>query len=352
MQNFLAIDLFAGAGGATQGLVNAGFKVIGAIENDADAAASYRVNHPCVKLVDSDIRMVAASKFRESLDLRPGQLTLLKACPPCQGFSTLAEGRTAVDGERNDLVMSVVRFARAFMPSSILVENVPGLRRDRRFATLVKSLETLGYAVRSYVVLATHFGVPQRRKRLIIIAIKGRRSEMPLTLGDQAVIPTTVGDAFSEIDAVDRAGDPLSVHRSIGPKVLARISSIPIGGDRFDLPKIHRLRCHEVLDATGAKTATSSYGRLKSDQPAPTMTTRCTTPACGSFIHPTENRGISLREAATLQTFPTDYKFVGKYGSIERQIGNAVPVLMAEKLGTEIRSILQTRRSNDAGFQQ
>lgn len=272
----------------------------------------------------------------------PGDLTLLKACPPCQGFSTLAEGRAVVDEHRNDLVLHTIRFVRAFQPRTVLLENVPGLGRDERAGRLLRALKGLGYASRQYKVNAVEFGVPQRRKRLIILARRGLRSALPdslLPAANQAASPdVSVGTAFAELAAAMETGDILNRGRTLSDKVRRRVAAVPVGGSRFDLPEELRLECHKRLDAT-SRSATGSYGRLRLDEPAPTMTTRCTTPASGSFIHPTENRGITLREAATLQTFPPTYKFSGHYGEIERQIGNAVPVRMAAALGGVVASL-------------
>ncbi|MFF7384327.1 DNA (cytosine-5-)-methyltransferase [Streptomyces griseoluteus] len=335
-----AIDLFAGAGGATQGLVGAGFSVLAAIENDSNAAATYAKNHPGSQLWETDIRQLPASSMRQQLHLSPGELTLLKTCPPCQGFSSLASGKGLTDQERNDLVVHTVRFVRAFMPKSVLLENVPGLGKDARLQYVRESLRSLGYVSQVYRFEASDFSVPQRRRRLIMLAVKGKRTKLPEDIAE--VVPDfrgsfSVREAFVQLRCNARDGDPLNRFRKSSDRVRQRLAAIPIGGGRFDLPEEHQLECHKRL---GIKTATASYGRIRWDAPSPTMTTRCTTPACGTFVHPEENRGITLREAATLQTFPFDYDFQGDYGSIERQIGNAVPVRMATVLGVAVRRII------------
>lgn len=336
-----AIDLFSGAGGATQGLRDAGFEVLGAVENDPVAAKSYKANHAEVTLWTQDIRTLKATDVLRKLELQRGELSLLKACPPCQGFSSLAEGRVDVDDERNDLVLHTIRFVRALRPRTVMLENVPGLGRDERAATLMSALRGLGYATKQYAVNATDYGVPQRRKRLIIIAARGLRTRLPGDLKPKIAprAPATVGSAFSALAAQQTADDDLARHRKLSETTQRRVESVPINGTRFDLPEDLRLDCHIKLGAS--RSATGSYGRLKADEPSPTMTTRCTTPACGTFIHPTEHRGITLREAATLQTFPHDYRFHGYYDQIERQIGNAVPVRMAAALGTIVRGIAE-----------
>ncbi|MFL6162706.1 MAG: DNA cytosine methyltransferase [Jatrophihabitantaceae bacterium] len=338
-----AIDLFAGAGGATQGLKDAGLSVVGAIEKDSDAATSYRRNHPFTHLWEQDIVKLPASVIRRTLKLEKGELTLLKACPPCQGFSTLAEGRVPADDSRNDLVGHTVRFVREFRPRFVMLENVPGLARDRRATALTNALQNLGYATRAYNVDARDFGVPQRRKRIILVSIRGLRNNkyLPISLVPIGIPGTTVRQALGELQQVAPAEDSLNVHRTPTRLVDLRIRAIPINGNRRDLPSELQLACHIKIDAT-SRSAAASYGRLKLDDVAPTMTTRCTTPACGSFIHPTEPRGITLREASWLQTFPISYIFEGAYGSIERQIGNAVPPRMVQLI---VRGILNAGQS-------
>ncbi|WP_406484503.1 DNA cytosine methyltransferase [Streptomyces microflavus] len=341
-----AIDLFAGAGGATRGLRDAGFRVLAAVENDPEAAESYRRNHSRVFLYEADIRSLSAEQIADTVRLKRGDLDLLKACPPCQGFSTLAKG--TVDQVRNDLVLDVARFVDAFLPKILLLENVPGLRRDRRLTQLIGELENLGYSFMSSLLDSSRFGVPQRRKRFILMGVRAdvkhpEASVIPLNyLPDNFLTaPRTARQVLKHLDRYSKPDDPLGVHRKSSEAVLARISAIPIGGNRFDLPEEHQLDCHRKLKN---RSAASSYGRIKLDEPAPTMTTRCTTPACGTFVHPTENRGLTLREAATFQSFPIGYRFYGQYGSIERQIGNAVPVRMAKGLGLIARSILDQSR--------
>lgn len=329
-----AIDLFAGAGGATQGLAYAGFSVVAAVESDGPASDSYRANHPGVHLVESDIRQVDPDALRLELGLECGELTLLKACPPCQGYSSIGKGDP--DDPRNDLVGDVWRFARAFHPRAVMLENVPGLARDDRLPKLVRQLRAVGYSAKTYLVDATEFGVPQRRRRLIVIAVRGGRGALPSSLAE--LLPEwftsggleTAGEALALASSVDPASDVLHQSRVSSAKVLDRLRALPVGGTRFDLPVGHQLGCHSKLDR---RDATASYSRVLSDAPAPTMTTRCTTPACGQFVHPTEPRALTLREAATIQTFPLEYQFLGGPGQVERQIGNAVPVRMAQGLG-------------------
>lgn len=334
-----AIDLFAGAGGATCGLKEAGYSILAAVEKDRSAAKTFSANHPEAKLLQRDIQEVDPKVLRVSLGLEVGELTLLKACPPCQGYSSLGTGDP--QDERNELVHQVWRFARELMPKALTVENVPRLARDKRLALLVRRLRAVGYRARSFLADAVDFGVPQRRRRLIVVAVRSCEAlsfpEALTTLLPESFRRTTsAGEALNEAGPVNGV-DPVHRHRNHTPKTLKRIQAVPIGGNRFDLPAEHWLACHERIEG---RIACASYGRINRDEPAPTLTTRCTTPACGSFIHPTEHRGLTLREAALLQTFPSDYEFHGTYGDIEAQIGNALPVKMAEGLGRVVARLV------------
>lgn len=333
-----AIDLYAGAGGATQGLRQAGFIVLSAVELDAVAARTYQYNHPSVTLINADIQSVVPTELMARLGLAKGEITLLNACPPCQGFSSI--GKRNSEDMRNDLVFEVLKFVRAFHPKIVIIENVPGLRRDQRHSIVSTTLSDEGYDVRSYLIDAADFGVPQTRKRLIIFGARDiKKDSLPSSLS--SLLPKEfsterqmVGEWLGKASSLG-GNDPLHVARTCSPKVQARIASIPIGGSRFDLPAEHILECHKDV-----KGATAAYGRMAANELAPTMTTRCTTASCGRFIHPTEDRAISLREAALIQTFPVDYVFFGKYGQIERQIGNALPVRLGEALGLIARCLV------------
>lgn len=333
-----AIDLFAGAGGASQGLKEAGYKIIAAVEMAPDAAHSYVANHRGVPTIIGDIRTIDPMELRKKLGLKKGQLGLLKACPPCQGFSSL--GSHDRRDPRNDLVLEVWHFIKEFKPKALLLENVPALKDDPRLKTLARRMGRLGYKSKAYLVDAADFGVPQHRRRMILLASRDTNS-LPETLL-QALpeefdkSPMSVGDALKDLGRPGRGRDALHRGRNLKSLTNTRIRNIPRGGTRFDLPKRIRLKCHTRLDQ---RHATTSYGRMDWDSPAPTMTTRCTTPACGRFIHPRANRAITLREAALIQTFPKKYAFFGFYDEIERQIGNALPVKLSKALGLIVRNL-------------
>lgn len=335
-----AIDLFSGAGGASQGLCDAGYVVLAAIENDPSAVETFRANHPETEMLARDVQRVRAPALAKRLRASQRSLDLLTACPPCQPFSTLGSGDP--DDPRNRLVSSLMRFVRHLRPRAVLLENVPGLRHEPRFARLLADLHG-DYRVRQYVVQAADFGVPQERQRVIVLGIERSMSvDPPESLFDALpagfdVSPQTAGEALAVAARLTADVDPVHRARTPRPKTLARIRAVAQGGGRAELPEHLQLACHVKL---GQLHATSIYGRIDPKRPAPTMTTRCTTPSCGRFIHPTEDRGLTLREAALLQTFPLDYKFCGSHESVERQIGNAVPPRLAEAVGLVVAQLL------------
>jgi DNA (cytosine-5)-methyltransferase 1 len=225
-----------------------------------------------------------------------------------------------------------------FQPAAVVMENVPMLAVQRRFIRTVGRLRRLGYGVWFDVVDAASFGVPQRRRRLALIAIRGLAdAEVPTLTIDHPSLTQfaqrkTVRQAFAVL-SVPHTVDELHTPRFGYPEIVARrIAAIPVdGGSRTDLPAELQLECHKRLLKSGAGNV---YGRMRWDDVAPTLTTRCTTPACGRYLHPEENRAITLREASVLQSFPPDYVFKGGSMAIQAQIGNAVPPLLAQAMAT------------------
>lgn len=334
-----AIDLFAGAGGLSLGLRQAGFRVVGAVEFDALAAETYRSNHPDTALWEGDIREIEPFEVAQRLELSRGQLDLLAACPPCQGFSsvrTLNSGE-AVEDSRNDLVSDVTRFAEALLPRAVMIENVPGLRGDYRREELVAALEHLDYVVEDRVLDAADYGVAQRRPRYILIGIRGGNPRF----APKARFRPTVRQIIGELAAAGSSGDDLHDHgENRSEEVRRRIRMIPLdGGGRQDLPPEEQLDCHRRCNGF-----TDVYGRMTWDKVAPTITGGCVNPSKGRFLHPVEHRSITLREAAMLQGFPADYRFSldrGKYAAAQ-MIGNALPPPFIERHARQIARTLAT----------
>lgn len=320
-----AIDLFSGCGGLTQGLKAAGFNILAAIEIDPRAADVYSANHPEVLSLVADIRTVRTSELMHRLGLSPGDLDLLAGCPPCQGFSRIrTRNGPPVHDERNDLAAEFGRFVRAFLPKAVMLENVPQFRADHRFLQLRDELVRLGYSIADDVFDASDFGVPQRRKRLILKALR-KKNAIPTPV--EPCEQLTVRDAIGSLPRAGRSGDPLhDLPERRSPKVRRLISQIPRdGGSRSALSSKMRLECHKRSDGFS-----DVYGRMKWDAPSPTITSGCGNPSKGRFLHPSKNRTITLREAAILQSFPTDYRFSVCHGreAIARLIGNALPPAM------------------------
>jgi DNA (cytosine-5)-methyltransferase 1 len=329
-----AIDLFSGAGGLSQGLRQAGYSVRGAVEIDDLACKTYRLNHKRVKLWKMDIRKLTGKTVKEQLGLRGGDLDLLAACPPCQGFSTMRtkNGTRRKRENRNHLVFEVLRLARVLKPKAVMLENVPGLAANWRFLKFCKGLRSLGYRLRWAVLNTVDYAVPQRRRRLVLLA--SRFSEP--SFAPKSRNHRTVRQALKGLNAPRRSRDPLhnyKVQRS--KKVAAIIRKIPRnGGSRKSLGVRKQLLCHQRL-----KGFWDVYGRMSWDSPAPTITGGCINPSKGRFLHPEANRAITLREAALLQSFPKDYQFPieeGRY-PIALLIGNALPPEFIKRHATAIR---------------
>lgn len=319
-----AIDLFSGCGGLTTGLKLAGFNVIGAVELDLKARETYSLNHPDIPLIGSDIRALQTNKVKKVLALKKGELDLLAGCPPCQGFSTLRNKNRsthAADG-RNDLIEEFERFTIDLLPKLVMMENVAGLATYSKFLNFIRTLKDLGYALDYKVLDVSNFGVPQRRKRLILSANRLGQAAMANPNDYHKV---NVRDAIGRLPTAGQSGDPLhdlpTLKRTL--RIQTLIEAIPKnGGSRHNLPAHLQLKCHKNISGFN-----DVYGRMRWDDVSPTITSGCTNPSKGRFLHPTEDRAITLREAALLQGFPSDYKFNVAHGkeAISLMIGNALP---------------------------
>lgn len=337
-----AVDLFAGAGGLSLGLKRAGFRVLAAIESDEIAAETYRSNHADVLLIEQDIRRVAAARMLSMLRMRPGELTLLAGCPPCQAFSSLRtlNGAREVRSADRELLDQFLRFVSVLRPRAIMLENVPGLRRDATYRRFTARLRLFGYAPRDAIMDAAAFGVPQRRLRLLLVA--GR--SVTLLPARPSRGRRTVRDTIGSLPSPGSVRDPL---HEPGPVRTARVQELirlipKNGGSRSVLDERHRLACHEGF--IGFKDV---YGRMAWDRPAPTITGGCINPSKGRFLHPVANRTVTLREAALLQGFPMRYEFSLRRGrfAAARLIGNALPPEMARRQAAAILRQLDRHES-------
>lgn len=337
-----AVDLFCGCGGATEGLKGLRFRIVAAVDNDEVACKTYRKNHPLVNLYSDDIRDVKPSTIRKD-DLKNKDLDLLVVCAPCQPFST--QNKKRARDKRAVLVLEATRFAQALKPKAIFFENVPGLaKNDRVMARLTTGLKKIGYSVsKPAKVDAADYGIPQRRQRCIMIAYKGKTPFLmpkPTTpAGERVTVRQTIG-RLASLDSGERhARDPLHRARIHSDIAVKRLKKIPKdGGSRSSLPKKLALKCHKKR-----RGHEDVYGRMAWDDVAPTLTTGCTDLTKGRYAHPQDNRAITLREAARLQSFPNHYKFVGTGTDISRQIGNAVPCNFIRVLAKPLKSLTMAR---------
>ena len=319
-----AIDLFCGCGGMTEGLKQAGFRVLWGNDVAASPLKAYRANHPEVLVDEKDIRTIECKKLMKLLGMKKGELDLLAGCPPCQGFSSIRtnNGRYSIPDDRNDLINDYLRFVEAFRPKAVMLENVPGLKDDTRFEKFVATMNDLGYKGEWKILNVADYGVPQRRKRLIYVAAYKKTIRVSEKKGEYR----TVRDAIGELPPAGQSGDFMhDFPEQRTKKIQEMIALIPKnGGSRSQLPERYVLPCHQK-NPGGFKDV---YGRMAWDKPSPTITGGCASPSKGRFLHPEENRCITPREASLLQGFPRNYIFpqgISK-DSLALMVGNALPV--------------------------
>ena len=343
-----AVDLFSGCGGLTLGLKRAGFKVLGAVDIDPLSNETYRANHEDVKVWETDIRDLEPDEIKSAFALKKGSLDLLAGCPPCQGFSTIRtlNGSLVIDDPGNELLFEFLRFVEALQPRAVMMENVPGLAQDKRFKTFCFEMEKLGYPGNYQRLNAAEYGVPQRRRRLIYLA----GYQMKISFKESSSKRKTVKDAIGTLPKAGESNDPVhNTPEKRSSRIMALIRRIPKdGGSRTDLPDVDQLDCHKRCN--GFKDV---YGRMAWSDVAPTITGGCFNPSKGRFLHPEEDRAITLREAALLQGFPRRYKFprIGNKSAVALMIGNALPPPFITAHAKTIRNALQNRITATPNYQ-
>ena len=338
-----AVDLFCGAGGLTKGLEKAGIEVELGVDIDPDCIYPYEANNNARFLLKSVEHLKADELFSKS---SKKIYRLLAGCAPCQPFSGYRKGIDSKTDKRWRLLREFKRLIEETSPEFVTMENVPRLQEEKVFSEFVKSLEKQGYYTSYSVVRCADYGIPQQRQRLVLLASK---------LGPINLIPPThppkkhktVADAIGDLPKIEAGGthksDPLHTSRNLTPINLRRIRASAPGGTWRDWDKKLVTSCHKKK--SGA-TYPSVYGRMDWDKPAPTMTTQFFGFGNGRFGHPTQDRAISLREGAIIQTFPKNYKFVEpnkeiSFERLGRLIGNAVPVRLGEVIGKSIKLHLE-----------
>lgn len=336
-----AIDCFCGAGGLSLGFEKAGFDVLYAFDLDATAIDTYRHNpnyHKGQAFV-RDIYDVTKASIEDDLGHELGTVDVVIGGPPCQGFSVQRRGDN--NDPRNHLVLEYCRFLMEIQPRFFVMENVGGLLSTRGRPFLEKftqQLADMGYAIKIRKLTASDYGVPQSRKRVFIVGEKAA-DELPEFQypSPDMTNAKTVRDAI--YDLMSRSEDEVPNHKAdrLSPMNLKRIQAIEEGQGRDSLPDELKLDCHKRN--TGHRHL-DTYGRMAWDQPAPTITARFDSFSRGRFGHPVLNRTITLREGARLQTFPDDFEFLGTKVEVARQIGNAVPPVLAERVANEVKKCL------------
>lgn len=317
----------------------AGMQIVLGIDNDEDAKRTFECNFPESSFMMRDIRYVGSEDLENYLPADPTQPLLFLGCAPCQPFTKQNTNRKLGE-ELRLLLREFGRFVEHFEPTFIFVENVPGIQdtndETAPFHAFVRLLTKIGYHIAFDTILCQDYGVPQRRKRLVLIASVLGELNFPSAThgpGTEHLEYATVRSAIGDLPPLEAGQSDETVlnHRAAGlaPVNLRRIMATPEGGGRLDWPPELVLNCHNG-DYTGH---TDVYGRLVWDQPASGLTTRCISLSNGRFGHPVQHRAMSVREAGCLQTFPRNFEFKGSLAAMARQIGNAVPVRVAEVFG-------------------
>jgi DNA (cytosine-5)-methyltransferase 1 len=389
------VDLFCGAGGITEGFRQAGFKCVYANDVMREAIETFRHNHPGTWADCGDIELVHPAEIRSSLRMRKGDLDVLVGGPPCQGFSINAPERFLYD-PRNKLFKDYVRFLEEFEPKTFVFENVPGLLSlgdGRILNRILAEFERLGYQVSTQILFAAHYGVPQERWRLILLGSKAEKVFPPepthyvvrrgnfrgggkltfqLTTADKSCLASavTVGEAIGDLprlamgegsETIGYTSDITSLYASmmrnpagvtynhfaarLSKQNAERMRHVKPGGSWRDIP--HHL-LPKGMQRARKSDHTKRYGRLRNDGLAGTVMTKCD-PHWGAVILPDQDRTLTVREAARLQSFPDTYRFLGPRVSQYEQVGNAVPVLMAKAIAMELLKHLQVITSPEFG---
>lgn len=341
---FEVVDLFCGIGGLSYGMKTAGFHILAGYDLDWTCQYAYESNTGG-KFNYRDVNTITGKEINILYSKRKNTIRVLAGCAPCQPFSSYAFKNKQKDPNKYDLLYQFGRLVEEVRPDIVTMENVTQILNFKAKPVLqdfIYTLKSLGYSVDARPVYCPDYGIPQTRKRLVLLASK---------LGEIGLIPPThsKGNYVTVRDTIEslpplKAGegcptDALHRCRALSPMNMQRMLATPYGGSWKDWPKELLLDCHKK---EGGKSFGSVYGRMVWDEPAPTMTTLCTGIGNGRFGHPEQNRAISAREAAMFQTFPTTYKFFPDEQDVSlskasRYIGNAVPPRLGEVIGNSIK---------------
>jgi DNA (cytosine-5)-methyltransferase 1 len=336
MTKIYAIDLFCGAGGLTHGLIKSDIEVIAGFDIEEECRYPYEANNGGATFFAKDVAKVTG---KEILRLYPNDgIKMLAGCAPCQPFSKYSNGVDIQTDSKWPLLYEFARLIKEVAPELVTMENVPTVTSHKVYKDFVADLMKQGYNVWAKTVYCPDYGVPQVRKRHVLLASRIGSVELIAPTHNPKnyrTVRQTIGDLPPLMAGEHLEKDPIHRCAGLSPINLKRIRASKEGGTWLDWPKELRTDCH--IKPSG-DTYKSVYARMKWDEPSPTMTTQCFGYGNGRFGHPQQDRAISLREAALLQTFPKNYKFVPKNSEIYlvpigKLIGNAVPVLLGKAIG-------------------
>ena len=336
-------DFFAGCGGASRGFQAAGMEISFALDHDADARESFDANFSGVHFEFADIRDVSVETVRLRVKEERPNPVLFSGCAPCQPFTKQNTERPSLDqDERVPLLSYFAHFVEECLPDIVFVENVPGLQNldsdSQPFGGFLSRLKAAGYKMDYRPIKLAKYGIPQSRRRLVLVGSRHGAIHLP----DETHGPGTPNERYDTVRdwifhlppiQAGEEHEEVSNHRAanLSARNVERVKATPEGGGNRDWPEYLKLECHK-----GFSGYTDVYGRMSWNSPAPGLTTRCTSYSNGRFGHPEQDRAISIREAACLQTFPEDFVFEGCMASMARQIGNAVPIRLAELIGQQV----------------
>ncbi len=332
--NIEAVDLFCGVGGLTAGLLQANIAVKAGYDIEEACRFAYEYNNEGVIFINKDVQSVSAEEIESYFS--KNSIRLLAGCAPCQPFSTYNQGKDTKQDKKWPLLYAFSRLINEILPELVTMENVPEVIRHSVYQDFIDNLKNLGYNVIAQEVVCADYGIPQGRKRHVLIASRIGVIELlkPTHVNQHVTLKDAIGHLPKLKHGEQNKKDPLHKCSKLSPLNLERIKHSKPGGTWRDWPDHLIAECHKKL--SGA-TYSAVYGRMEWDKTSPTMTTFCYGYGNGRFGHPEQNRAISLREAAILQSFPNDYQFWPDKNismkAVGKMIGNAVPVKLGKIIG-------------------
>ena len=327
MKKYTYMDLFAGAGGMSLGFDNAGFKNLLAVEFNKDFAETYKKNFPRHNLIVDDIKNVTEQQIYDII--KNEKVDVIIGGPPCQGFSIAGNiGRNFIDDDRNRLFKEFVRFVKIIKPRVFVLENVAAMERHDKGKTIkeiVSSFKEIGYDIKYKVLNAVNFGVPQERRRIFIVGTLGENNfEYPQEINKIVTVKDAIDD-LPKLENGETSEIPNHTAMKHSAQMLEKMSYVSDGGNRNDIPENLRPKSGD----------SRKYIRYDSKKPS-----FCVTGDMRKIFHYSQNRALTCRELARLQTFPDSFVFLGNAGKVQQQIGNAVPVLLASKIALQVKEVL------------